>query len=367
METLTLEDYRIVAKRICDLFNGTFGTNYIVSIKSSDEVKKENPNLKIDYEKSGGFYNSNKKEVIIFYDVLIKLNKLMVDRNSKKDISLTYLIFSVFHELNHRIQFERKDELKAIVVQNSSGSGKIEEFYKFMIEVELMSIGDLYLGENFYINHHDNILIEIDSDIKGIRNALFFADSIKNPPLDEDYYKYFNFYNEFRLASYDSQAFIERLNKFILLYPGITNKLNKKFSNLAIYEFFTSDGKYRSVGEIMRNPLIQKCDFKIVSSIMSSTYFINMIDIVSNEERNFLLKCMLETYKRYVESCTRREKDLVKAQYSLDYIEKAVGRDEMNRSQKNLDSLADTDYYALLRAKLEQYGYIQQTGIVQKI
>ena len=149
-------------------FNETFDTSYNIQYDSKDNILNSNPNFKVS-EKTAGLYDKKSHEIYIFSNIIDQI-RLKNYKNSQgnNDNGLTFLIRSIFHELEHRLQDEHPEKLK-------------NQFWyaKSMYAIESIILGmrqfDPQIIDIDYARSHDNFLLEIDADIKGINNAKSFV------------------------------------------------------------------------------------------------------------------------------------------------------------------------------------------------
>lgn len=204
-------DYKEVIRLIKEKFNKTFETSYDIEYNSREKIVKSNSKFNIG-EKAAAFYDTGAKKIYIFSEIIDKLRLNNGDANF--DQGLTFLIHATFHELEHAIQREHPEKLR-----------KQFNYSKAMYSIEsiiiMMSAVDSQILDLDYSKSHDNFLLEIDADIKGVNNAKEFVRNYGLNGVNTEYYNLMDKYNNFRIDNYDIPIMINQFLKIVNKYPGI--------------------------------------------------------------------------------------------------------------------------------------------------
>lgn len=158
-------DYKKIVELIKEIFNKSFGTSFDIEYNSRKEILESNFTFNIG-ENAAAFYDTGSKRIYMFSDVIDKIRSNNLNENF--DQGLTFLIHAIFHELEHLIQREHPEKLKNQF-----------EYSKAMYDIEtiimMMRKFDSQVFDLDYKKMHDNFLLEIDADIKGVNNAKGFV------------------------------------------------------------------------------------------------------------------------------------------------------------------------------------------------
>lgn len=328
-------------------FNHT-GLKFPTILVSIDQCKGD---TKFDLCRIGGFYDPVRKITKMLYENVMK--------QKAKGIADTWLSYATFHELAHKHQdFEPYN-----ITSLQDPSKSMEVIYKFAMQAEYINRLDLpnsETGGKFYLDNHDNFLIEIDADTKGIWDAVDMHN--KRPWLWQDWnvqYIYcYRIYNYARFLNYDVLATIDRLNAFISAYPGIvaTPEGRQQYfkGQEFFFEFFDKKGRYKSVAEIMANKKIQQADELTVAAIMSSKHFISQIDMLSDTERKFVLDNLAKISGFYTQQISTYKRNIPQGDKAkaLEYINRFCGK-----NKRKVLPLVHSSHYALVNNTLTKHEY----------
>lgn len=160
--------YKEIINLCVKKFNETFDTSYNIQYDSKDNILDANPNFKVS-EKTAGLYDKKSHGIYIFSNIIDQIRlKNYNNSQGNYDNGLTFLIRTIFHELEHRLQDDHPEKLK-------------NQFWyaKSMYAIESIILGmrqfDPQIIDIDYARSHDHFLLEIDADIKGINNAQSFV------------------------------------------------------------------------------------------------------------------------------------------------------------------------------------------------
>lgn len=87
--------------------------------------------------------------------------------------------------------------------------------YKLEDVIIKISKYDQLISDVNYSEQHDNFLLEIDADIKGVTNALSFVRYYEINGINNRYLELMKKYNDFRINNYDIPIMISQFNKIV--------------------------------------------------------------------------------------------------------------------------------------------------------
>lgn len=344
--------YRNIVSRLCRVYNDEIGSNYGVELLTAGEFEKKY-NEPVNIDNRGGFYDPQNKIIVMFYEHIVRKREQFMHENSG-DNGLTYLIRGVFHELEHRLQYENRKKL--------SGFSETDFFKLDMDNILLVMANFDKRAKDFYDRFHDNMFLEIDADIKGVNNAMYASKKLGIVNLNWKYYDDYRRYNEFRNKVYDLPFFIGFMNNCIRKQPQLfLNRNYGYFSNRAIYEFYQDDGSYKSLFEIMYNNKINQCDPYLRACMVSDFSFLESLDFdkLSLSELNYVLDNVRVVCDDYKRRKAYYDDNLGEAQAALSYISHYSPSDTTIKA--NIDDLSNSGYYKYLEDKLSKYSHGENT------
>lgn len=278
--------YLNIIKKIVEVYKNAFGVEY--PIKYEERINHDIA------ENAGGFFNPKDKSIYIFSDIVDKIR----DKNyhnsmdNPKDNGLSFLIYSCFHELEHRLQDEHPELLKNQLPYARS-------IYQIEDAVIACSLAE---KDCFYEDRHDMFFKEIDADTKGVDNARVFArwKSIEN--LNSDYYELMERYNKYRVANYDIPAIINRFNNYAKEYDGIV--CTPTFiKDETIRKMYNSNGTVKTISELMELSKSGVLNKDILPYVVCSADCIKeSLDInncLPRQQAKYLLQCIQVVLKEH--------------------------------------------------------------------
>ena len=333
-------NYNKVIQMILVKFNETFHTNYSITFNTRDNIINSNPTFLIS-ESAGGFYDKKTKTIYLFSDIIDKINYKNYDnKNGTYNNGLAFLILACFHELEHRLQNEHPEKLRSQY-----------DFAREMYSIErfIIMFRNLVpeLMEVDYRKFHDNFLLEIDADIKGVNNAIAFSKAYNIDCINPKYYEIFIQYNNYRIQNYDILTMINQFLRIAKKYKS--NAINSNYLPNQILNYFDEEGNLKKINEMIN---IQ--DSSIIQYIVSSEEFLNSINLseLTKEQCEFIINCISTVLnvhyfkKNYVDS--NREK----TNAIIEEINNFIHVSAKANSSKTSDSMANENYYMYLESKL---------------
>ena len=230
-----------------------------------------------------GFYQPRvdytKSSIYVFIKRINKINLL------NPNIPYVNLIQTVYHELKHYYQ------------HLNLGTSK-----KFTFEMFVSSIENEILQHesSFYKFCHDNFFIEIDANLYSIDKTLEFLEN--NKLLTEKIKSYLLMKRkkyELNFLEYDIQFFFSKFNKAFQ-----TGKIKyQRWSEI----FYNKNRSFKTISEILNNPLIQDIDNRVLMSVLSSQAFLETVDlqVLPLEHKQIIKQAINYTYN---EELARRKK-----------------------------------------------------------
>lgn len=193
---------------------------------------------------------------------------------------MTFLIFAAFHELEHLLQLKYPEKLKKQF--NFS-----RQMYKLEDVIIKISKYDQLISDVNYSEQHDNFLLEIDADIKGVTNALSFVRYYEINGINNRYLELMKKYNDFRINNYDIPIMISQFNKIVKKYPEILN--NKQWLDCEeLTQFYHLDGNLKSIEEII------SVNSSLLPYFVSSISFLKSINgkKITDYQKKFIYSCL---------------------------------------------------------------------------
>ena len=287
LESKNMNSYYLnIIKKIGEVYKNEFGVEY--PIKYAERINHDIS------ENAGGFFNPKDKSIYIFSDIVdkIRYKNYHNSMDNPKDNGLSFLIYSCFHELEHRLQDEHPELLKNQLPYARS---------IYQIEDAIIACS-LTEKDSFYEDMHDMFLKEIDADTKGVDNARVFArwKSIEN--LNSDYYELMERYNKYRVANYDIPAIINRFNNYAKKYDGIV--CTPTFiKDETIRRMYNSNGTVKTIGELMelsKSGVLSKDILPyVVCSLDCIKKSLDINNSLPRQQAKYLLQCIQVVLKEH--------------------------------------------------------------------
>lgn len=332
-------NYKDIVKKLYNIFNSSFQTDYKIIYQSREEAEALNPNMNNISKSAGGTYQPQNKSIYIFSNVIDEINQRNYNNpNNFYDNGLAFLINACFHELEHRLQFEYPQKLK-----------KQTSFSRVMYDIEKII---MLFDKEFYRQEHDNFYTEIDADSKGVNNAINFLNFCGIDSVNTEYYDALITYNKYRALNYDIPQFISRFNNIVKTYPEIL-KDKRYISNEQILNFYDEKGCFKSIDELIKNTNV------LTSYIISSEMFLKSIDkkTISPKQRKFVLNNINLVFNEH-----KAKKHILKqmhpqAKTAIEEIDKYthVAR---TPSRRTVEFMANENYYQFLENSIKSFSNI---------
>ena len=210
-------NYNDIISLIVNDFNRSFNLSSEIIYDSRENIINKNPHFKIGKSAAGLLDNASER-IYLFSNIIEKIKEKNYYNyyNKDNDNGLTFLIFAAFHELEHLLQLKYPEKLKKQF--NFS-----RQMYKLEDVIIKISKYDQLISDVNYSEQHDNFLLEIDADIKGVTNALSFVRYYEINGINNRYLELMKKYNDFRINNYDIPIMISQFNKIVKKYPEILN------------------------------------------------------------------------------------------------------------------------------------------------
>jgi hypothetical protein len=329
-------DYNKVIQEIVVKFNKTFDTNYSITFDTRENIIKSNPTFSIS-KTASGCYDVGTKRIFLFSDVIDKINYKNYDnQNGTYNNGLAFLIMACFHELQHRMQFEHPEKLK-----------KQEHYAREMYGIESFIIKHRNdcpeLMEFDYKKFHDNFLLEIDADIKGVNNAIAFSRAWNFNCINHKYYEIFRQYNEYRMQNYDILAMV---NQFLKIAKN--RKPNDTLPSQAL-KFFDRAGNLKKISEMM-----EVKGSSIIQYVVASKDFLSSIEQseLTKEQCGFLIDCISEVLREHYSKKAFVDANRERTNVIIGELKNFTQVSANGNSSKTSDSLSSEQYYLYLYSKL---------------
>lgn len=345
-------DYSNIIKLILNDFKSSFNTSVEIKYDSKENIMQYNSKFKVR-NNAAGFYDTKSKTIYFFSETIEKIRAKNYDNKQyENDNGLTFLIFALFHELEHFIQRECPEKLR-----------KQFKFAKSMYAIEEMIIKinqfDSDIIDFDYKKKHDNFLLEIDADIKGNNNAISFIKHHGITRINLRYFDLMQSYNNFRINNYDIPIMLNQFIKIVKKYPDILK--NKGWLDCdELIQFFNQDGTVKSIDELMS---IQNNLTPYFVSSISCIYSLN--DTQINEKQiQFINKCL----KLVIDEHEEKQKNL-KEFPDIEYvITELKNYTQVNgNNSKNTEYMANENYYNYIREVQKRLQDIYTEGSEVKV
>lgn len=195
-----------------------------------------------------GFYG--KGDIVIFLNRVEKIKKIDFSKG------VVEFLDTVYHELRHSIQ--------------KSALDISYEKYIFFLEKHLMIER---VKEFDYLTNHDEFLIEIDANLYGIRNASEYLKKYE-PEMYEEKKEYMERLEKKYIFDYNMY---DASRTFDLAVTVMRNQYRKDGISCETI-FMNENGTFKSIKDILDNPLLNTIDKRVVALIMSSETFLKEAD-----------------------------------------------------------------------------------------
>lgn len=344
---------KYIIRMILNDFEKNFNLPVQIVYDSRTSIMKSNPEFKIG-DSAAAFQDNNSKTIYIFSDTIEKIRKKnYFNKSGENDNGLTFLILASFHELEHYIQRIHPEKLRVEKL----------DYPKAMFDMEDLIIkASIFLPDTTKFDYHifhDNLLLEIDADKKGTKNARSFARYHKLPKVNQRYLNLMDEYNEFRINNYDIPIFVNEFIKIINQYPDMLR--NRHWLDCdELIQFFNPDGTLKPINELMT------IDSKLLPYFVSSVNCIKSINglPINHEQICFVDKCL----EFVIDEHNKKEKNL--SEISLSHIQATLNElkkyTQVNgENSKNIRYMANENYYSYLH-QVKQYFENLEKGLQEK-
>ena len=273
-------NYNDIISLIVNDFNISFNLSSEIIYDSRENIINKNPHFKIG-KSAGGFLDIASKRIYLFSGIIEKIKERnYYNYNNTKDNGLTFLIFAAFHELEHLLQFKYPEKLRKQFAFS-------RQMYKLEDVIIKIAQYDQLISDVNYSEQHDNFLLEIDADIKGVTNALSFVRYYEINGINNRYLELMKKYNDFRINNYDIPIMISQFNKIVKKYPEILN--DKQWLDCEeLTQFYHLDGNLKSIEEII------SVNSSLLPYFVSSISFLKSINgkIITDYQKKFIYSCL---------------------------------------------------------------------------
>lgn len=273
-------NYNDIISLIVNDFNRNFNLSSEIIYDSRENIINKNPHFKIG-KSAGGFLDIASKRIYLFSGIIEKIKERnYYNYNNTKDNGLTFLIFAAFHELEHLLQFKYPEKLRKQFAFS-------RQMYKLEDVIIKIAQYDQLISDVNYSEQHDNFLLEIDADIKGVTNALSFVRYYEINGINNRYLELMKKYNDFRINNYDIPIMISQFNKIVKKYPEILN--DKQWLDCEeLTQFYHLDGNLKSIEEII------SVNSSLLPYFVSSISFLKSINgkIITDYQKKFIYSCL---------------------------------------------------------------------------
>ena len=273
-------NYNDIISLIVNDFNRSFNLSSEIIYDSRENIINKNPHFKIG-KSAGGFLDIASKRIYLFSGIIEKIKERnYYNYNNTKDNGLTFLIFAAFHELEHLLQFKYPEKLRKQFAFS-------RQMYKLEDVIIKIAQYDQLISDVNYSEQHDNFLLEIDADIKGVTNALSFVRYYEINGINNRYLELMKKYNDFRIDNYDIPIMISQFNKIVKKYPEILN--DKQWLDCEeLTQFYHLDGNLKSIEEII------SVNSSLLPYFVSSISFLKSINgkIITDYQKKFIYSCL---------------------------------------------------------------------------
>ena len=273
-------NYNDIISLLVNDFNRSFNLSSEIIYDSRENIINKNPHFKIG-KSAGGFLDIASKRIYLFSGIIEKIKERnYYNYNNTKDNGLTFLIFAAFHELEHLLQFKYPEKLRKQFAFS-------RQMYKLEDVIIKIAQYDQLISDVNYSEQHDNFLLEIDADIKGVTNALSFVRYYEINGINNRYLELMKKYNDFRINNYDIPIMISQFNKIVKKYPEILN--DKQWLDCEeLTQFYHLDGNLKSIEEII------SVNSSLLPYFVSSISFLKSINgkIITDYQKKFIYSCL---------------------------------------------------------------------------
>ena len=273
-------NYNDIISLIVNDFNRSFNLSSEIIYDSRENIINKNPHFKIG-KSAGGFLDIASKRIYLFSGIIEKIKERnYYNYNNTKDNGLTFLIFAAFHELEHLLQFKYPEKLRKQFAFS-------RQMYKLEDVIIKIAQYDQLISDVNYSEQHDNFLLEIDADIKGVTNALSFVRYYEINGINNRYLELMKKYNDFRINNYDIPIMISQFNKIVKKYPEILN--DKQWLDCEeLTQFYHLDGNLKSIEEII------SVNSSLLPYFVSSISFLKSINgtKITDYQKKFIYSCL---------------------------------------------------------------------------
>lgn len=273
-------NYNDIISLIVNDFNRSFNLSSEIIYDSRENIINKNTHFKIG-KSAGGFLDIASKRIYLFSGIIEKIKERnYYNYNNTKDNGLTFLIFAAFHELEHLLQFKYPEKLRKQFAFS-------RQMYKLEDVIIKIAQYDQLISDVNYSEQHDNFLLEIDADIKGVTNALSFVRYYEINGINNRYLELMKKYNDFRINNYDIPIMISQFNKIVKKYPEILN--DKQWLDCEeLTQFYHLDGNLKSIEEII------SVNSSLLPYFVSSISFLKSINgkIITDYQKKFIYSCL---------------------------------------------------------------------------
>lgn len=221
-----------------------------------------------------GFFDPTNSKIMIFIDRLTK--------HLKADSIYIFpvILFSVYHEYKHQLQFTSKE------------TSKLEEF---IIEIERFMMA---LNPRDYNKNHEKYYIEIDANLYAYHKTIEYTKN--NDPKNYEQTKLYLgarwiFETKHCQINYDSRKTFDKFYQFCKSKKYVMSYL--KIPGLDI--FLDENNKFRALSSIINKSRTESIDEAILLTILGSQSYLNQLDIskLTKEERLFMLNIINKVLK----------------------------------------------------------------------
>ena len=273
-------NYNDIISLIVNDFNRSFNLSSEIIYDSRENIINKNPHFKIG-KSAAGFFDNASERIYLFSGIIEKIKERnYYNYNNTKDNGLTFLIFAAFHELEHLLQFKYPEKLRKQFAFS-------RQMYKLEDVIIKIAQYDQLISDVNYSEQHDNFLLEIDADIKGVINALSFVRYYEINGINNRYLELIKKYNDFRINNYDIPIMISQFNKIVKKYPEILN--DKQWLDCEeLTQFYHLDGNLKSIEEII------SVNSSLLPYFVSSISFLKSINgkIITDYQKKFIYSCL---------------------------------------------------------------------------
>ena len=214
------------------------------------------------------------------------------------------ILITSYHEFFHALEDKKFADIK----DNDLSTTDIN-FYTFFSIIETM-IKHQPEVVNYYKNNHDDFIREMGADLYAIKQTIdkHNLNSKEKKKLLKMQKDVLNKYNR-----YNTDCFVDQ---FFTYYSE--NWANNRKFDKEIFNVFYSNGHYRNLNEIFKDPRFRLVHSKISEAIILSHSFLNTIDInqLDSESKEYLLNIIQRNIKNLYLIIGNKKR---LSNYSIDY------------------------------------------------